>query len=123
MSDSVYYLGLDVHGDPAVNVATGRPYGWGVSVGQSASAALPEPRADHTTFTNSGAIYVVGGVNADGTPATTNYWAEPSPTDGTISAWQHLDAIDLPQPRVDAAEAIVGQNVFLVGGTGRAGRR
>ena len=53
MSDSVYYLGLDVHGDPAVNVATGRPYGWGVSVGQSASAALPEPRADHTTFTNS----------------------------------------------------------------------
>ena len=116
-TDSVFYLGLDTHGDPAVNPDTGRPFGWGVSANQSASATLPEPRVGHTSFANGGAIYVIGGKDADGHTVATNYWTEPSPTNGTISGWQRLDATDLPAPRSQAAVASVATSVFLIGGS------
>ena len=88
-----------------------------MSVGQSAAAALPEPRYRHTSFVNCGTIFVIGGCNADGTIADTNYWTVPSSTDGTISAWHQLDAIDLPGARAEAAAALVGQHAFVIGGT------
>jgi hypothetical protein len=117
VSNSVFYLGLDNKGKPAVNSKTERPFGWGVSVAQSASAALPEPRAGQTSFVNSGAIYLVGGRNADGTVTSTNYWAVPNATDGTISGWTRLDPTDLTEPRAGAAAAAIGQHVFLAGGS------
>ena len=121
ITNSVFYLGLDSHGDPLINAATERPYGWGVSVNESASAALPEPRADQASFSNGGSMYIIGGVDADGAPAATNYWTEPSPTNGTISDWRHLDATDLPEPRVHGSAAVVGPYVFVVGGTAADG--
>ena len=117
VSNTVFYLGLDTQGQPAVDHDSGRPFGWGVSVGQSASAALPEPRAGHTSFANSGAVYVLGGRTGDGTAAATNYWAVPNAADGTISEWLALDATDLPSPRQGAAAAVVGSYVFLAGGS------
>ncbi len=117
VTNSVFYLGLDTHGQPSVNSATGRPYGWGVSVAQSASAALPEPRTGHTTFVNSGALYVLGGQAVDGSIAATNYWTVPAATDGTIKEWLRLDATDLPEPRAGAAAAVVGQYVYISGGS------
>ncbi len=116
-TDSVFYLGLDTHGDPVIDSATGRPFGWGVSVNQSASAALPEPRTGHTTFVNSGAIYVVGGRDEGGEAATTTYWTVPSSTDGTISGWQRLDQTDLATARAEAPAAVIGSHVFLIGGS------
>ena len=41
VTNSVFYLGLDTHGEPSVDVATGRPFGWGVSVNQSARRHCP----------------------------------------------------------------------------------
>ncbi len=122
VTNSVFYLGLDTHGEPSVDVATGRPFGWGVSVNQSASAALPEPRVGHTTFVNSGAIYAIGGRDANGAAVATTFWAVPSATDGTIAGWQRLDQTELPAPRANAPAAVIGQNVFVIGGTDAAGQ-
>ena len=117
VSNMVFYLAFDTKGKPATNTTTQRPKGWGVSVAQSAGAALPEPRAGQTSFVNSGAIYVVGGRNGDGTVTNTAYWAVPNASDGTISSWTRLDATDLLEPRAGAAAAAIGQHVFLVGGS------
>lgn len=121
VSNMVFYLGLDTKGKPAINSTTKRPLGWGVSVAQSASAALPEPRAGQTSFINSGAIYVIGGRNFDGSVTNTSYWAVPNASSGTISGWTRLDATDLPEPRAGATAAAIGQHVFLTGGSNEAG--
>jgi hypothetical protein len=120
-TNSVFFLALDNHGDPAINADTGRPFGWGVSVNQSAAAALPEPRMGHSTFVNSGAIYAVGGLDANGQAVATTFWAVPNPTDGTINGWQRLDQTDLPAPRFDSPAAVVGPYAFLVGGSDAGG--
>jgi hypothetical protein len=121
VTNSVFYLGLDTHGNPVVDPSSNQPRGWGVSVNQSASAALPEPRQHQTTFGNGGAIYVIGGTDANGTAVATNYWTVPNATNGVISGWTHLDATDLPQPQSLSAAAINGSTVFLIGGTGANG--
>ena len=121
VTNSVFYLPLDTHGNPAVNLAIGRPFGWGVSVNQSASAALPVAVQHATTFTNSGAIYMIGGTDANNAAVASNYWTVPNATNGTISAWQHLDDTDLPAPSAGAAAAVVGGDAFLIGGSGVQG--
>lgn len=116
-TNSVYYLGFDTKGSPKINDKTGRVFGWGIPFGQSASAALPEARYGHTSFTNSGTIFVIGGYDSTGAAAKTDFWTVPSPTDGTIALWRHLDVTDLPAPRAEAAAALVGQHAFVTGGT------
>jgi hypothetical protein len=115
--NSTFYLAFDTHGQPRTNLDTGRPFGWGVSVGQSAGAALPEARYDYATFVSSGAIHVVGGYDANGAAVTTDIFTVPSPTNGSIVAWQDLEPTHLPAPRADATSALVGQHVFVMGGT------
>jgi hypothetical protein len=116
-TNSVFYLAFDTHGLPKIDNDSGRALGWGVSVGQSASAALPEPRYGHTSFTNSGAIFVIGGYDANGAAVNTDIWTVPSSTDGTIALWRQLEVTNLPAPRAEAAAALVGQHVFVIGGT------
>lgn len=116
-TNTVFYLGLDTHGLPRVNDVTDRPFGWGVSVAQSASAALPEPRAGHTSYTNSGAIYVIGGLAEDGSVTDSVFWTVPNAADGTIREWRRRDEVDLPEPRAEAAAAVVGQHAFIIGGS------
>jgi hypothetical protein len=116
VSNSVFYLGLDSKGSPAVDPNSHRPFGWGVSVNQSAAAALPDARVHATSFGNGGAVYVIGGQDASGATVATNYWTVPNATNGVISAWQRLDPTDLPSPRAGAAAAAVGSDVFLIGG-------
>jgi hypothetical protein len=41
----------------------------------------------------------------------------PSPTNGSIVAWHELEATNMPAPRAEAAAALVGQHVFVIGGT------
>ena len=117
VSNLVFYLGLDTEGHPRIDHETERPFGWGVSVAQSASAALPAPRADHATFTNSGVIYVIGGRDADGSGVSTNYWAVPDAADGTVDRWLSQEPTNLTQPRRNAAAAVVGPHAFVIGGS------
>jgi len=121
VSNTVFFLALDTDGVPVVDEATGRPQGWGVSVGPAAGYALPEPRARHMSFANGGAIYVIGGVGADGALAETTYWSVPVTTTGTIPAWSELEVTDLPEPRADAGTLAVASHAFLVGGEGPSG--
>jgi hypothetical protein len=116
-SNTVYYLELDTHGDPAINPDTERPFGWGVSVAQSASAALPGPRVNHASFVNSGALYVIGGTDANGAAVATSYFTVPNAADGTINEWISLEATNLPAPVAGGAIAAIGQHAFLVGGS------
>jgi len=116
-TNSVFYLAFDTHGLPAINNDSGRAFGWGVSVNQSASAALPDPRYAFSTFSNSGAIHVVGGFDASGNAVNTDMWAVPNAADGSITSWHQLDATALPGPRAEATSAVVGQFVFITGGT------
>jgi len=115
VTNSVFYLGLDSKGNPATS--GGRPIGWGVSVNQSASAALPEARQHATGFGNGGALYVIGGTDADGNATATNFWTVPNATNGLISGWTQLDATNLPQPQSLSAPAVSGAAAFLIGGT------
>ena len=115
-TNSVFYLAFDTHGNP-VETAAERPFGWGVSVGPSAAAALPEPRYDAITFVNSGTLFTAGGFGPDGSIVASNLWTVPSPTDGTIRAWNELAATELPTPRAQGVAAVVGQFAFVAGGT------
>ena len=109
VTNSVFYLGIDSKGNPVVDSHSGRPLGWGVSVNQSASAALPDARQHQSTFTNGGALYVIGGTDANGKTVTTNYWTVPNATNGLISSWTRLDATDLPQPESLSAAAVIAR--------------
>jgi hypothetical protein len=120
-TNSVFYLGLDSHGEPDLAEGTDHPVGWGVSVESAANAAIPAERYGHTSFTNSGAIYVLGGYGRDGVPVRTNGWTLPSSTDGTITGWSRLDDTDLPTPRAEASAVVVGQHAFVIGGVGESG--
>lgn len=121
VSNLIFYLELGSTGEPAYNFATGRAFGWGISVGQAEAYSLPEPRARHSSFTNSGTIYVVGGIGAAGGVAPTNYWAVPKVEDGSIPEWQVSDETNLNEPRAEAATAAIGSHVFVIGGDTPAG--
>jgi hypothetical protein len=47
----------------------------------------------------------------------TDLWANPSPIDGTITAWHELDANDPSAPRAAATASVLGQFVYIVGGS------
>ena len=75
---------------------------------------LPAPRADASGFTVNGGIYVEGGTDGSKQQPTA-WWATPD-ANGTIPAWQHLDATDLGQGIEGAAAFTAGPYAFLVGG-------
>ncbi len=116
VSNHVYLLALNSRGEARINPQTERPFGWGVSVGPAAEFALPEPRARHTSFVNSGVVYVLGGVTADGSLAASNFWAEPDVLTGTIPEWQQLEPTELPHPVADATVANIASHAFVLGG-------
>lgn len=116
-SNMVFYLGVDTEGQPEIDHDTGRPFGWGVSVAQAGGAALPEPRTGHTSFSNGGAVYVIGGRNGQGEVVGSTIWSVPDPAGGTIDEWLQLDATHLLQARAGATGAVVGPFAFVIGGT------
>ncbi|HEX7223290.1 MAG TPA: hypothetical protein VF231_08560 [Candidatus Limnocylindrales bacterium] len=81
------------------------------------SVNLPEPRTNAAGFAASGAIYLVGGSDANG-PRGEVYWAVPD-AEGDIAEWHHLDQSDLPDSAgglSGSAPLVLGPNVILVGG-------
>jgi hypothetical protein len=115
ISNLVFFLELDLDGAPVVDPATDQTRGWGVSVDQASDFALPEPRQNHASFANGGAIYVIGGQGPGETPTTTHYWAVPAPDSGALS-WNRLEANDLPEGTHGADIVALGSNAYIFGG-------
>lgn len=91
----------------------GQILSWAVS---RAGSTLPLPRDGAAGFSSTGVLYLAGGTGPDAAGQT--YWAIPD-ANGDISAWQTLAQSDLPADLAlhDAAAAVSGSHVFLVGGT------
>jgi len=110
-TDTVFRLEL-VNGEPATD-EVGQPLGWAVA---PADQALPQARTDATVFNANGAIYVIGGFDAEGVPQASVLWAVPDTTTGNYDGWQSLEQTDLPVATADAPLAGVGSQAFMFGG-------
>jgi hypothetical protein len=83
---------------------------------------LPEPRADASVLQVSGTIYVIGGLDADGSPTTTVYTLTPDPQTGVLGDWAEApEALALPEGRSGAAGVAAPDGILLIGGDGPDG--
>jgi hypothetical protein len=110
-TDTVFRLQLAGR-EPATD-ETGALRGWAVA---PEGSRLPEPRAEASTFSSSGNLYVIGGLDADGVPQQTTLWAVPDAEGDFAEGWQRLDPTDLPMPVARAPLAAVASTAFVVGG-------
>jgi hypothetical protein len=111
-SDSVFRLQLAGR-EPATD-ETGQLRGWAVA---PEASRLPEPRAHAVSYASSGAVYVIGGLDAAGAPQSSNLWAVPDTLTGDFTeGWQRLDQTDLPGTVARAPLASVASTAFIFGG-------
>jgi len=73
-------------------------------------------RANATTVVLGGYVYVIGGSNASGPLASVERAQIQS--DGTLGAFATVSGVALATARGDAASAIVGDSLYIIGGTG-----
>ena len=119
-ANTVFYLALDAHSDPAVNPDTSRPFGWGVSVGPAASAALPEA-AQRPDYFREQRLAICHRRLWPRRPGDHQQPVDdPRPSHGAIAGWQQMDATDLPDARAQAAPIVIGQSALLIGGQGQS---
>ncbi len=84
----------------------------------AAGTPLPEARAHAGVAFFAGKAYVIGGAS-DTTPATASvYVGTPDATTGLITAWERLDALELPAARSGAAVTVVSDGIVVLGGGG-----
>jgi hypothetical protein len=84
----------------------------------AAGTPLPEARAHAGVAFFAGKAYVIGGAS-DTTPATASvYVGTPDVTSGLITAWERLDALELPAARAGASIIVVSDGIVVLGGEG-----
>ncbi len=84
----------------------------------AAGTPLPEARAHAAVAFFAGKAYVIGGAS-DTTPATASvYVGTPDITTGLITAWERLDALELPAARSGASVTVVSDGIVVLGGEG-----
>jgi hypothetical protein len=110
-TDTVFRLTL--HEDVAASDEAGNLLGWMVA---PESQSLPAPRTDATAFNANGAVYVIGGFDAEGVPQESMMWAVPDTTTGDYDSWEQMEATDLPVATADAPIVGVGAYAYVVGG-------
>ncbi|MEM8638146.1 MAG: 4-oxalocrotonate tautomerase [Cyanobacteria bacterium P01_G01_bin.54] len=84
---------------------------------QEATAPLPLKLQHHQAITHKGAIYVIGGDDQFGPKSNVSdrlFRAVPE-ADGDITEWQEVG--QLPEPRTVHGVAIVGDRLYVIGGT------
>jgi len=89
--------------------------------GWTAGAPLPAPRAGAVAVFFAGTAFVIGGVDASGAPTDTVFQGTPDAETGTITAWEVSEDLKLPAPRANAAVAVTGDGILLIGGRDAAG--
>jgi hypothetical protein len=76
---------------------------------------LPAARDNAASWFSNGALYLVGGEDAEGLHGEL-YWAIPT-AEGELPGWQHLAASDLPFGLAGGAALVSGPNAIIIGGT------
>ena len=84
----------------------------------SAGTALPEARAHAAVAFFAGKAYVIGGASDTATATASVYVGTPDATTGLITAWERLDALELPAARSAAAVTVVSDGIVVLGGEG-----
>ena len=74
---------------------------------------LPAPRNGASVVTVSDGLILLGGADQNYTPQT-SVWKATLQSDGTLGAWEEMSP--LPEPRANAAVALVGDAIWLWGG-------
>jgi N-acetylneuraminic acid mutarotase len=84
----------------------------------AAGTPLPEARAHAGVAFFAGKAYIIGGAS-DTAPATASvYVGIPDATSGLITAWERLDALELPAARSGASVTVVSDGIVVLGGEG-----
>jgi len=115
----LYYIG-GTSGAPRLattNVAVAAIDAAGLST-WSAGTALPEARAHAAVAFFAGKAYVIGGASDTATATASVYVGTPDATTGLITAWERLDALELPAARSAAAVTVVSDGIVVLGGEG-----
>ena len=115
----LYYIG-GTSGTPRLattNVAVATIDAAGLST-WSAGTALPEARAHAAVAFFAGKAYVIGGASDTATATASVYVGTPDATTGLITAWERLDALELPAARTAAAVTVVSDGIVVLGGEG-----
>jgi hypothetical protein len=96
----------------------GKLTGWALADGQNGhpDLTLPAPVSGGAAVAGPTGLWLLGGRTADG--VTNGVWRS-TYAEGTttLGAWTAEDALALPAPRADAAVALVGNTLLVVGGT------
>lgn len=121
VAGSIYVVGgLDESGAPTdtVFVLTPDSVTGGLGEWQPADALkLPEPRAGAAAAVTTDGLLAIGGRNADGPVATT--WKSKLDTKGALGAWTAEQSLRAPQ--ADGSAVVVGDYVWLWGGSNAEG--
>ncbi len=83
---------------------------------------LPEPRSRASVLQVSGTLYVIGGLDADGSPTTTVFALTPDPQTGVLAEWVEApETLVLREGRAGAAGVAAPDGILLIGGDGPDG--
>ncbi len=118
VSGSVYVIGgYDEQGNPTDTVFSLTPDSVTGELGEWQAAAdavtLPEPRAAAASAVTTDGLLLIGGRNADGPVATT--WKSTLDQAGALGEW--TDEAALTTPQSDATAMVVGDYVWVFGGS------
>jgi N-acetylneuraminic acid mutarotase len=118
--------GLDASGAPTTSVFVGSVEegvvtGWTLANGEGGTPDLTLPVAvsDAAGVGTAGGLYLFGGTTADG--VTDQVLRAATDGSGTLIGWQAIGELPLPEPRTGATAVAVGDFIYVLGGTGRAG--
>jgi N-acetylneuraminic acid mutarotase len=117
LNGSLYYIG----GQDSANTAQSTVYfttpsGGTVTSWSSASNALPQARSKFGVASWNGRIYVVGGLNAAGSPTNTIYQTPQLFSGGNISSAWLATSTTLPVARSGLASVAYANNLYVFGG-------
>lgn len=132
-ANHVYAVGgVDADGNAVSSVVRAEVQQSGALDGAwSSQAPLPGPRAYHRllvatplnapvdTTSTGGFLYVVGGLDEDGSPSA-SVWMGEIGLDGSLSAWSSVS--ELPEAVHSASGAVFGGHLWVTGGADASGR-
>ncbi len=104
-------LGLPLEQTGGVPVETGNLVPW------TSGSELPAARADMASTSFIGKLYLIGGTDPDGQPATTVWVGVPDPKTGQVEQWDAPSDLALPAARSGAAAVSLPTGLLVVGGS------